>query len=83
MTTTPAGPAGFRPVVFRHLLLHQLSFVPAGLAFVYVVTGPHLWWQSLLLLVPLLLFQIADNFSPDEIRQPPDEMPRLPFDAML
>jgi len=71
------------PVVTRHLLLHQLSFVSPGLAFLFVVTGPHVWWQGLLFLVPMVLFEIADTYAPEETRQPPEDMPRAPFDAML
>jgi alkane 1-monooxygenase len=47
------------------------------------VTGPHVWWQGLLFLVPLTLFEVADTFAPEETRQPPKDMPRAPFDAML
>jgi len=84
MATTPdTRPSRLRPGVLRHLLLHQLSFVSPGLAFLFVVTGPHAGWTGLLFLLPMVLFEIADRYSPDETRQPPEDMPQLPFDAML
>jgi len=83
MPTTAAQSRPPLAVVLRHLALHQLSFVSPGIAFLFVVTGPHAGWQALLFVVPLVAFEIADTYAPEETRQPPDGLPRAPFDAML
>lgn len=80
-TTDAAPPA--RAVVVRHWLRHQLSFASPLIAFVFVATGPHTLWQALLFVLPAFAFEVLDRFSPEETRQPPEALPKLPFDAML
>jgi alkane 1-monooxygenase len=82
---TEAAPTLVAPtgVVLRHLLRHQLSFLAPTISLVFVATGPHVWWQALLFLLPGMAFEFMDTFSSDETRQPPEQMPSWPFDAML
>lgn len=70
-------------VVFRHWLRHGLSFLAPTISLAFVATGPHLWWQALLFLVPGAIFEFMDSFARDETSQPPEQMPSWPFDAML
>jgi len=64
--------------------LHLLSFYVPSLGFLYVLSGPHPGWQPLLFLTGLVGLQMADRFVVrSETRQPPDDLPKIPFDLML
>ena len=70
-------------VIIRHWLRHLLSFIAPLISLVFVLTGPHNLWQGLLFVIPGVFFDLADRWSPDETRQPPENMPGWPFDALL
>jgi len=87
-STKPSRGGAFRQhwsaEVFERIGLHLLSFYVPSLGFFYVLTGPHPRWQPLLFLMGLVGLQVADRyFVRAETRQPPGDLPKLPFDLML
>jgi len=77
-------PERWSAAALERIGLHLLSFYVPLLGFCYVLTGPHPGWQPLLFFAGLVGLQVADRFiTRSETRQPPDDLPKLPFDAML
>lgn len=74
---------GSEQSTLRVWLLHLLCFVVPVVGVAYGVTGPHVWWVSLLFLVPILVSVAIDFMSPGEQRQPSASLPTWPFDAVL
>ncbi|TFG91531.1 MAG: hypothetical protein E4H11_10715, partial [Myxococcales bacterium] len=66
----------------RRVLFHLLCLVLPLTSFLFVATGPHAsgvgWW-----LLPLALSIAADFSGITDRRQPPQALPRWPFDALL
>ncbi len=63
---------------------HLLSFYFPLNATLYLMTGPHAWWGSLLFLVPILVaFQLDTRPGWIERRQPREALPAWPFDLLV
>jgi alkane 1-monooxygenase len=62
---------------------HLLALLFPVNALLYVATGPHRWWVSLLYAVPVFGSVVIDGRSGPETRQPAEKMPALPFDVLL
>jgi alkane 1-monooxygenase len=62
---------------------HALAFAFPGYALLFLLTGPHHGWSTLLYVLPLLIHATADLFSPRLRQQPHPGVPSWPFDAIL
>ena len=69
--------------VAKVFALHLMCFVFPVNALAFSLTGPHPWKISLLFLIPVILSVMADRRSPPEGRQPTEDIPTWPFDALL
>ena len=81
-STLPAVRTSPREVV-RILSLHLLCLVLPGTTFAFLLTTPHPWWASLPWFGVLVASVIYDKRAPRELRQPADDLPAWPFDALL
>jgi alkane 1-monooxygenase len=62
---------------------HLLALLFPLNALLYVATGPHRWWVSVLFLVPVFGSVVLDVKSGPETRQPAARIPSWPFDVLL
>lgn len=69
--------------VLRIWSRHLLSFYFPLVSTLFLVTGPHVWWQALLFIVPLDLAFRLDNRGVVERRQPVASLPAWPFDLLV
>jgi len=69
--------------VARTWASHLLCFVLPVTTLAFAATGPHIWWQAPLFLLPLLASVVIDMTSRPEHRQPDPNLPPAPFDAIL
>jgi alkane 1-monooxygenase len=69
--------------VARLWCLHLLSFVIPSITLVFLWTGPHRWYTSLLFILPLVAIVVADRVLGDERRQPLRYQPAWPFDLLV
>jgi alkane 1-monooxygenase len=67
----------------RTFALHLLAFVLPLINLIFLLTGPHAWWSALLWSMPIVALVLIDNGAPPDHRQPPDSLPRLPFEIQL
>ena len=78
------GPAKTPTVsAFRTWGLHLWAFVLPIVNLVFLLTGPHRWWSALLWTTPIWILVVVDNTSPEDHRQPPEDLPSWPFDLQL
>ncbi len=63
--------------------LHLWAFVLPLITLVYWLTGPHVWWASVLWTLPVWILVYIDNRAPDEFRQPREDMPTWPFNLQV
>jgi alkane 1-monooxygenase len=69
--------------VTRTWALHLWAFVLPLINGVFLLTGPHVWWSALLWTAPVWVLVWMDNRAPADHRQPPESLPRWPFDLQL
>lgn len=69
--------------VTRVWLLHLACFVVPLATLGFLITGPHVWWQSLPWTAVIVASVFLDIHSRPELRQPDAGLPRGPFDAVL
>jgi alkane 1-monooxygenase len=67
----------------RILLRHLSSLIFPALTLVFVATGPHRPWQSLPGLLIVAAVVIIDRRARANPEQPPDRLPRWPFNTLL
>ena len=81
--TAARGSYGSWLELARCMAPHLLAFAFPAYALVFLLTGPHEGWSTLLFIVPLLAHATADLYSPPLRRQPRAGLPSWPFDALL
>ncbi|RIL03937.1 MAG: fatty acid desaturase [Proteobacteria bacterium] len=74
-----AGERGVVTIWLRHLLAF---WFPAN-ACLFLATGPHPWYVAWLFVLPLALAHHWDTSGRIERRQPRDDVPAWPFDAIV
>jgi alkane 1-monooxygenase len=62
---------------------HLLAFAFPCYSLLFLLSGPHRGWSTLLYVLPLLIHATADFYSPAMRRQPRPEIPSWPFDGIL
>ncbi|HEX3593760.1 MAG TPA: fatty acid desaturase [Polyangiaceae bacterium] len=67
----------------RTFALHLWAFVLPLINLVFLLSGPHVWWSALLWSLPIVGLVLMDNGAPPDHRQPPESLPKLPFDLQL
>lgn len=67
----------------RAFTLHLWAFVLPLLNLVFLLTGPHSWWQALLWCLPIAALVWLDNRAPADLRQPTEGTPHWPFDLQV
>ena len=67
----------------RVWLRHLLSLLFPTLTLLFVATAPHPAWQSLIGLVIVNAVIVIDARVRSDTAQPPEQLPRWPFDALL
>lgn len=69
--------------VARVFAPHLLSLYFPLTGTLFLATGPHVWWQALLFLVPLFVAHALDTRGGAMRRQPHPALPAWPFDALV
>jgi alkane 1-monooxygenase len=69
--------------VLRILAKHLTSLLLPVNALAFLWSGPHAWYVSPLFLLPIVLAYVLDDGPRVERRQPADELPAWPFDALV
>ncbi len=84
-STTPASTtAPTSPREVAHILsLHLLCLVLPVTTLAFLLTAPHRWWASLPWFGVLVASVVYDKRAPRELRQPAEDLPAWPFDALL
>jgi alkane 1-monooxygenase len=67
----------------RNAVLHLWAFVLPLLTTVFLLTGPHPWWQALLWTLPIWILVAADNRGRPDFRQPDANTPAWPFEVQV
>jgi alkane 1-monooxygenase len=67
----------------RSWTLHLWAFVLPLLTMVYLLTGPHAWWVSLLWGIPIWILVAVDTRALPDLRQPDENTPAWPFDLQV
>jgi alkane 1-monooxygenase len=67
----------------RAICLHLWAFVLPLITLVYWLTGPHVWWASLLSTLPIAVLIWVDSHAPNDARQPRQDVPAWPFDVQV
>jgi alkane 1-monooxygenase len=67
----------------RSFVLHLWAFVLPLITVVYWLTGPHVWWASLLWVLPIVVLVLIDNNAPADLRQPREDIPSWPFNLQV
>ncbi|HEX4340110.1 MAG TPA: alkane 1-monooxygenase [Polyangiaceae bacterium] len=67
----------------RTFALHLWAFVLPLVNLTFLLTGPHVWWSALLWSMPIVALVLVDNGAPPDYRQPPESLPKLPFEIQL
>lgn len=84
LSASSAAPSRPRArTVAGRLARHLLAFWFPGTAFVFLVTGPHRSGVALLFVIPLIVAHLLDTSGRRELRQPPEQLPAWPFDAIV
>jgi alkane 1-monooxygenase len=63
--------------------LHLWAFALPLLTTVYLVTGPHPWWTSLLWGIPIWVLVVTDTRAQPDLRQPDESTPAWPFELQV
>ena len=69
--------------VFQIWVRHLTSLLLPVSALAFLFTGPHVWYVSPLFMLPVVWAFVLDNGPQVEQRQPIDELPAWPFDALV
>jgi alkane 1-monooxygenase len=67
----------------RAWFLHLWAFALPLMTSVYLLTGPHRWWVSLLWGVPIWVLVAVDTGARPDLRQPEEGTPHWPFDVQV
>jgi alkane 1-monooxygenase len=67
----------------RAIALHAWAFVLPLITLAYWLTGPHAWWASIAWTLPIVVLVLIDNRSPDDARQPREDIPSWPFNVQV
>lgn len=79
----PAASATPRGEVAWIWAKHLLCFVLPTTTLAFLLTAPHPWWGSLPWLLVIVASVVIDKRATAELRQPAQDLPAAPFDAVL